>query len=180
MSRDSVTVRAYPAFLFLLVIPALPDLSFFLFLPQALRQLGATQMLLDGAMDDAETSLLRAARLGSSGADQGKVINHEYPLHTSLLPFYISSSRSYTLLKNALQLDTVIATKVYLCCIVTVALSCVYSQANRHHLLKRGTQLIARRASQFWPRSTRLRGTTTGLRRPSIYGTRRAPQPKRP
>lgn len=41
-------------------------------LGQALRQLGATQMLLDGAMDDAETSLLRAARLGSSGADQGK------------------------------------------------------------------------------------------------------------
>lgn len=38
---------------------------------QALRQLGATQ-LLEGAEDDAETSLLRAARLGSTSADQGK------------------------------------------------------------------------------------------------------------
>lgn len=32
-------------------------------------------MLLEGADDDAETSLLRAARLGSSGADHGKVKN---------------------------------------------------------------------------------------------------------
>lgn len=38
---------------------------------QALRQLGAIQML-NGAEDDAETSLLRAARLGSTSADQGK------------------------------------------------------------------------------------------------------------
>eukprot|EP00904_Undaria_pinnatifida_P011212 jgi/Undpi1/7220/HiC_scaffold_22.g09693.m1 len=38
---------------------------------QALRQLGAIQML-DGAEDDAETSFLRAARLGSTCADQGK------------------------------------------------------------------------------------------------------------
>lgn len=30
-------------------------------------------MLLEGAGDDAETSLLRAARLGSSGTDHGKV-----------------------------------------------------------------------------------------------------------
>eukprot|EP00903_Cladosiphon_okamuranus_P019609 g18034.t1 len=40
-------------------------------LGQALRQLGATQVL-EGAEDDAETSLLRAARLGSTSADQGK------------------------------------------------------------------------------------------------------------
>eukprot|EP00752_Nemacystus_decipiens_P017555 g15732.t1 len=40
-------------------------------LGQALRQLGATQVL-EGAEDDAETSLLRAARLGSTAADQGK------------------------------------------------------------------------------------------------------------
>lgn len=46
----------------------------FLHLLQALRQLGAIQML-DGAEDDAETSFLRAARLGSTCADQGKVRN---------------------------------------------------------------------------------------------------------
>lgn len=41
---------------------------------QALRQLGSTQML-DGAEDEAETSLLRAVRLGSTAASQVKVIN---------------------------------------------------------------------------------------------------------
>ncbi|CAB1098815.1 unnamed protein product [Ectocarpus sp. CCAP 1310/34] len=40
-------------------------------LGQALRQLGVIQ-LLSGEEDDAETSLLRAARLGSASADQGK------------------------------------------------------------------------------------------------------------
>ncbi|CAM9705322.1 unnamed protein product [Scytosiphon promiscuus] len=40
-------------------------------LGKALRQLGAIQ-LLDRQDDDAETSLLRAARLGSTSADQGK------------------------------------------------------------------------------------------------------------
>lgn len=41
--------------------------------PQTLRQLGATQMLLGGAEEEAETSLLRAARLGASGIDEAKV-----------------------------------------------------------------------------------------------------------
>ncbi|CAM9202675.1 unnamed protein product, partial [Choristocarpus tenellus] len=40
-------------------------------LGQALRQLGVTQML-HGAREDAETSLLRAARLGSTSMDQAK------------------------------------------------------------------------------------------------------------
>lgn len=40
---------------------------------QALRQLGSIQML-DGAEDEAETSLLRAVRLGSTAASQVKVI----------------------------------------------------------------------------------------------------------
>ncbi|CAM9243530.1 unnamed protein product [Ascophyllum nodosum] len=40
-------------------------------LGRALRQLGATQML-DGGEEDAETSLLRAARLGSTAAAQAK------------------------------------------------------------------------------------------------------------
>lgn len=40
---------------------------------QTLRQLGATQMLLTGAEDEAETNLLRAVRLGSSEVDQAKV-----------------------------------------------------------------------------------------------------------
>lgn len=53
------------------VIKIIVDATFALLL-QALRQLGAIQML-DRAEDDAETSLLRAARLGSTSADQGKV-----------------------------------------------------------------------------------------------------------
>lgn len=73
-------------------------------------------MLLDGAADDVETSLLRAARLGSSGADQGKVVMSVLCVRSDF-PHTISRQISCAS-EECATLNAVISIEAYLRCIV--------------------------------------------------------------